>query len=121
MARDRERDIDLARAAASGDTAAFERLVRTYADAVFGQCLRFFGDRATAEDATQEVFLKVFRRLGTFDGRSALGTWMFSLTRNTCLDMARAASRLRCPPTPPRCPTIRRRATRRPSPTTRTA
>jgi RNA polymerase sigma-70 factor (ECF subfamily) len=93
ISRDRGRDLGLARAAASGDAAAFESLVRDNADAVFGHCLRFFGDHATAEDATQEVFLKVYRRLGTYDGRAAFSTWLFRLAHNTCLDMARAATR----------------------------
>lgn len=98
--REREHDVELARAAAAGDAGAFEQIVRANADSVFGHCLRFFGDRATAEDATQEVFLKVYRRLGTYDGRAALSTWLFRLTQNTCVDMARAAGR-RAEPTDP--------------------
>ncbi len=83
-------DIELVHEALSGDERAFETLVRTHADAVYGHALRFFGDRATAEDATQEVFIKVFRSLATFDGRSAFSTWLFRVTRNVCLDLARA-------------------------------
>lgn len=83
-------ELELVRAALSGDERAFEALVRTHADAVYGHALRFFGDQATAEDATQEVFIKVFRSLATFDGRSAFSTWLFRVTRNVCLDLARA-------------------------------
>lgn len=83
-------DLELVRAALSGDERAFETLVRTHADAVFGHALRFFGDQATAQDATQEVFIKMFRSLATFDGRSAFSTWLFRVTRNVCLDLARA-------------------------------
>jgi len=89
----RERDRISARAVASGDADAFESLVRVHADAVYGHCLRFFGERTAAEDATQEVFLKVLRQAGSYDGRAAFSTWLYRLTRNTCLDLARAASR----------------------------
>lgn len=82
--------MELVRAALSGDERAFETIVRAHADAVYGHALRFFGDPATAEDATQEVFVKVFRSLGSFDGRSAFSTWLFRVTRNVCLDLARA-------------------------------
>lgn len=104
MARDARRDLDLARAAADGDAAAFEALVRANADAVFGHCLRFFGDRTRAEDATQEVFLKVYRRIGTYDGRAALSTWLYRLTENTCLDIARASKRTPTPADPATMP-----------------
>jgi RNA polymerase sigma-70 factor (ECF subfamily) len=89
----RERDIRTARAVAEGDPAAFEALVRANADTVYGHCLRFFSERTAAEDATQEVFLKVLRQAGSYDGRAAFSTWLYRLTHNTCLDLARAASR----------------------------
>ena len=89
----RERDLHSARAVAAGDPDAFESLVRVHADTVYGHCLRFFGERTAAEDATQEVFLKVLRQAGSYDGRAAFSTWLYRLTRNTCLDLARAASR----------------------------
>ena len=63
--------------------------MRGHADAVYGHALRFFGDRQQAEDATQEVFLKVYRSLGSFDGRSRFSTWLYRLTRNVCIDMLR--------------------------------
>ena len=68
---------------------AFETLVRSHADAVYGHALRFFGDTGAAQDAAQEVFLKVHRSLGDFDGRSAFSTWLYRITRNVCLDMFR--------------------------------
>lgn len=83
-------DPKLIAAALAGDGRAFETLVRTHADAVYGHALRFFGERTAAEDATQEVFVKVFRSLSTFDGRSAFSTWLYRITRNVCLDLARA-------------------------------
>ena len=89
----RERDITAARAVAGGDADAFESLVRAHSDAVYGHCLRFFGERTAAEDATQEVFLKVLRQADSYDGRAVFSTWLYRLTRNTCLDLARAATR----------------------------
>ncbi|HZL07317.1 MAG TPA: RNA polymerase sigma factor [Coriobacteriia bacterium] len=87
-------------AALAGDERAFETIVRANADAVYGHALRFFGDVSAAEDATQEVFAKVFRSLGSFDGRSALSTWVFRVTRNVCLDMVRAGKRRPVPVDP---------------------
>lgn len=86
-------DNELIAAAIGGDEGAFSILVRRHADAVYGHALRFFGDRNAAEDATQEVFLKVFRALATFDNRSRFSTWLYRVTRNVCLDMVRRGSR----------------------------
>lgn len=87
-------------AAARGDEAAFAALVRSHADAVYGHALRFFGDPQSAEDATQEVFVKVFRTIAGFDGRSKLSTWLYRVTRNVCLDMVRAGKRTPSPVDP---------------------
>ena len=93
-------DQELTSAAARGDEAAFSTLVRANVDAVYGHALRFFGDPQMAEDATQEVFVKVFRQIGSFDGRSKLSTWLYRVTRNVCLDMVRAGKRLPAPVDP---------------------
>ena len=100
IARDRERDIELARAAADGDVDAFTAIVHANADAVLGHCLRFFADRPTAEDATQEIFIKVLRTVSSYDGRAAFSTWLYRLAHNTCLDMARSAKRRPTPVDP---------------------
>lgn len=93
-------DPTLVAAAAAGDEQAFAALVRNHADAVYGHALRFFGDRQTAEDAAQEVFVKVFRTIATFDGRAKFSTWLYRVTRNVCLDMARAGRRVAQPVDP---------------------
>ena len=87
------RDADVVEAAQAGDAVAFEMLVRQHADAVYGHALRFFADPQAAEDAVQEVFLKVYRSLGTFQGDSAFPTWLYRVTRNVCLDMFRSGKR----------------------------
>lgn len=86
-------DLALAAAAGRGDTAAFEALVRAHSDPVYAHALRFFGEPQAAEDAVQEVFIKVYRSVQTFDGQSAFSTWLYRVTRNVCLDMLRSGHR----------------------------
>lgn len=93
-------DPDLVASAAAGDLSAYEALVRRHADAVYAHALRFFGDVQTAEDATQEVFIKVYRTIGSFDGRARFSTWLYRVTRNVCLDMLRAGKRAPLPVDP---------------------
>jgi RNA polymerase sigma-70 factor (ECF subfamily) len=93
-------DAKLVELARGGDRDAFERLMREHLDAVYGHALRFFGDSATAEDAAQEVFVKVYRSLGDFDGRAAFSTWLYRITRNVCLDMFRRGKRQASPMDP---------------------
>jgi RNA polymerase sigma-70 factor (ECF subfamily) len=93
-------DATLVELARGGDSDAFERLMREHLDAVYGHALRFFGESATAEDAAQEVFVKVYRSLGDFDGRAAFSTWLYRITRNVCLDMFRRGKRQASPVDP---------------------
>lgn len=93
-------DPELVAAAAAGDLGAYEALVRLHTDAVYAHALRFFGNVQTAEDATQEVFIKVYRTIGSFDGRARFSTWLYRVTRNVCLDMVRAGKRTPLPVDP---------------------
>jgi RNA polymerase sigma-70 factor (ECF subfamily) len=93
-------DPELVRAANDGDMGAFEELVRHHTDAVYAHAYRFFGDVHAAQDATQEVWVNVFRALPEFEGRSAVSTWLFRITRNVCLDMLRAGRRVAAPVDP---------------------
>jgi RNA polymerase sigma-70 factor (ECF subfamily) len=63
----------------------FERIYQMYSRRVFSLCLRMVGNRAEAEDLTQEAFLLLFRKIGTFRGESAFRTWLFRLVTNVVL------------------------------------
>jgi RNA polymerase sigma-70 factor (ECF subfamily) len=79
-------DENIAALLASGRrTEAFEALLASYQDKVFRLSYSMLGDRAQAEDAAQESFLRIWKSLERYRGDSALGTWIFSITRNVCL------------------------------------
>jgi RNA polymerase sigma-70 factor (ECF subfamily) len=78
-------DLELAKAAASGDALAFEKLYEQYNRRVYSLCLRMLGDQSAAEDLTQDVFLQVYRKIGSFRGDSAFTTWLHRLTVNQVL------------------------------------
>ena len=78
-------DLELVRAAAAGDAAAFEQLYQQHYRRVYSLCLRMLGSTTQAEDLMQEVFLQVFRKLGSFRGDSAFTTWLHRLTVNQVL------------------------------------
>lgn len=68
-----------------GDTKAFEFIYRSYCEYVHRICLRMLRDPAEAEDAAQDVFLCVFRKINTFRGESAFSSWLYRLTTNSVL------------------------------------
>jgi len=78
-------DLELARAAAAGDSVAFEKLYEQHHRRVYSLCLRMLGNSTHAEDLTQEVFLQVYRKLASFRGDSAFTTWLHRLTVNQVL------------------------------------
>src|SRR5881296_918820 len=87
-------DLGVLRKAQRGDERAFSLIVRAYETPVFNYVLRLVnGDRALAEDLTQEVFFRVFQGLPKFSLRSKFTTWLFQVTKNRVLDELRAAER----------------------------
>ena len=87
-------DLALLRKAQRGDQRAFAVIVRTYETPVYNYVLRLTnGDRALAEDLTQEVFLRVFQGLPRFSLRCKFTTWLFQVTKNRVLDELRARER----------------------------
>ena len=86
-------DIDLARQAQDGDESAFAEIVRRYSPRVFSTASRFFRQRSLVEEAAQEVFLKAYTQLGSFEGRGSFEGWLTRIATNTCLNMLRGAKR----------------------------
>lgn len=78
-------DFELTRLAASGNISAFELLYERYHRRTYGLCLRMTGNPTEAEDLTQEVFIQLFRKIGSFRGESAFSTWLHRLTVNQVL------------------------------------
>jgi len=69
---------------------ALEQLIDEYQNKVFRMALAMLRDSARAEDVTQDVFIKLWRALPLFDGRAAVGTWLYTIARNTCLSAIRS-------------------------------
>ena len=78
-------DYELARASAAGEMAAFELLYERHSRRVYSLCLRMTQNPAEAEDLSQEVFIQLFRKIGSFRGESAFTTWLHRLTVNQVL------------------------------------
>ncbi|MBA2692443.1 MAG: sigma-70 family RNA polymerase sigma factor [Rubrobacter sp.] len=79
-------DAALAARAKSGDRAAFSELVARHEDVVYRVCYRVLGSREDAEDAAQEAFVRAYRKLDSFEGRSSFKTWMVRLSMNVSLN-----------------------------------
>ena len=77
----------LVRRCISGDAAAWEEIVQRYHRRIYNVCYRFAGDAENAQDLTQEVFIKMYRTLRTYDsGKGAFMTWVTTITRNLLVD-----------------------------------
>ena len=86
-------DPELLRRAQRGDERAFAVILRTYETPIYNYVYRIVGDRALAEDLTQEVFVRVFQALPRFSLRCKFTTWLFQVTKNRVLDELRARER----------------------------
>src|SRR5712691_4204667 len=78
-----------------GDERAWEDIVGRYWRKVFNVAYKFVGKHDEAEDLTQEIFLKIFRSLSTFDRRANFQTWLISVSRNLCIDHYRSVRKER--------------------------
>lgn len=81
----------------SQDTRALEILLSRHESLVFGISYRILGNRSDALDATQDVFLSVFRKARSFKGESAFTTWLYRLTTNACHEIGRKRARTPLP------------------------
>lgn len=86
-------DAFLVERARRGDLRAFEELYRMHSGRVHAVCLRLAADETRAAEATQEVFVKAWKGLGRFEGRSAFSTWLHRMAVNAVLDARRSIVR----------------------------
>jgi RNA polymerase sigma-70 factor, ECF subfamily len=85
-----ENDLEMARRCLDGDPAAFEAVYRAHAGRLFGLVSRMLGSAPEAEDVLQEIFITAHRKLSSFRGDSSLGTWLYRMAVNHCLDHLRS-------------------------------
>jgi len=78
-----------------GDPAAFESLVRAYQGDVWRLCFHLLGNSASADDVTQDAFVRAYRFLHRYRGEAKFSTWLFSIARNCALDEIRKNQRRR--------------------------
>jgi RNA polymerase sigma-70 factor, ECF subfamily len=87
-------ESDLVRDAQAGDSEAFERLYETHVRRIYALCLRMLSDPVRAEDVTQDVFIRAWEKIPSFQFRSAFGTWLHRLGVNVVLGDIRSDKRL---------------------------
>lgn len=86
----KETELDLVERCRRGELGAFETLYRQHSGRLFSLAVRMLGNPADAEDLLQEIFLTAHRKLESFRGDSALGTWLYRLAMNQILDHVRS-------------------------------
>jgi len=86
----RQVDAELVARCRAGDLSAFEDLYRQHPTRLYNLAYRMVGHPDDADDLLQEIFLTAYRKLDTFRGASALGTWLYRLAMNVCLDRLRS-------------------------------
>lgn len=86
----RSGDMALVERCRQGQLGAFEELYRAHAGRLYSVACRMLGNPADAEDLLQEIFLTAHRKLESFRGESSLGTWLYRLAMNHCLDYLRS-------------------------------
>ncbi len=79
----------------AGDQVAWDQIVRQHWRKVFNLAYKFVGRHDEAEDLTQDIFLKIFKALHTFDRRANFQTWLISISRNLCIDHYRSVRKER--------------------------
>src|ERR1700744_6272420 len=82
-----ESDDSIRRAILSGDKDAYKVLMARYTQVVFRVAYRITGNESDAEEAVQEVFLRGYKALATFEGRSSMGTWFHRIAANCALEV----------------------------------
>ena len=80
---------DLIKAVQQGDKKAYQTLYQTYIGQVYGLCFRLTSDKSLAEDAAQEVFIQLWRKMGNYKGDSKFSTWLYTVTSNITISYLR--------------------------------
>jgi RNA polymerase sigma-70 factor (ECF subfamily) len=83
-------DLALVERCRRGDLSAFEEIYRAHSGRLYSVACRMVGNQTDAEDLLQEIFMTAHRKLDSFRGESALGTWLYRLATNLCLDHLRS-------------------------------
>ena len=91
---EQDRIAALVKQAQQGDMTAFEDIVRAFQGPVFNLAYRMVNNREDAADASQEIFVKLFRVIRQFRGDSKFSTWLFALAANTCRSRLRRSRRI---------------------------
>lgn len=91
-ARADKHDAELMNRFKAGDARSFELLLARHRKSVYHFCLRMVGERTAAEDAMQEVFLRVVKSAKGWEHQAKFSTWLFTIARNHCIDAIRKAS-----------------------------
>jgi RNA polymerase sigma-70 factor (ECF subfamily) len=89
----REVDGHVIEACRRGEQSAFQELFEAYQDRVYSIALHFCGDQSLAKDISQQVFLKVFTRIGQFRREAGFTTWLYRIVANVCIDEQRSRKR----------------------------
>lgn len=95
LEQSRNSEVDLVQRAARGDVGAYEQVYREHVERIFGLCLRMTRDRGEAEELVQDVFVRVWEKLGSFRGGSAFSTWLHRVAVNTVIEKLRSQARWR--------------------------
>ena len=80
---------DMIQSVQQGDRQAYQKLYQTYIGQVYGLCYRLTGEKGLAEDAAQEVFIQLWRKIGNYNGESKFTTWLHSVTSNITISYIR--------------------------------
>ena len=86
----RSADLELAGRIRSGDGAAFEEVYQQHAPRLYNLAYRMAGTANDADDLLQDIFLLAYRKMASYRGESSLGTWLYRLAMNHCLDVLRS-------------------------------
>jgi RNA polymerase sigma-70 factor, ECF subfamily len=84
---------DLIQQLRGGDKAAFKILFENFKSRVFNTCISYLQHTEEAEEITQDVFIEIYRSIGTYKGESTLSTWIYRISVNKCLDFLRHRKR----------------------------